>query len=365
MSILTDLFSTLDKRSLSGISEAAGVSEQSTARGMQTAIATVLGGMASKSDNPGFLRKMIDLAPSGGAFSWASLASGMTNPASPGMAAGKNILSSMFGGSESMISHVLGAGTGMQTGIISSMLAMCAPMVMGFLGKRVRDQGMNMDGLGNMLQREVPAIREVLPTGVSDLLWPRTTRETVVESPVVAQTVTRERSAAGWLVPLLLVAAIPGLIWLFSRTHRPTIEAQAPPPISSGTANRAIPEPVPETPKAIVPVSVDLYFDTGSARLRPESQARLNEFANTMAANSDARVTVSGYTDNVGNAESNLRLSQARADAVKSDLVAKGIAADRLTARGYGEDDPIADNATAEGRGRNRHVAVGMGEMKQ
>ena len=364
MSLLTDLFSTLDKRSLSGISEAAGVPEQSTSRGMQAAIATVLGGMASKSDNPSFLRKMVDLVPSGGSFSWANLASGITNPSSAGMTTGKSILSSMFGGSESMISHVLGAGTGLQPGITSSLLAMAAPMVMGFLGKRVRDQGLSMDGLGGQLQREIPAIRDVLPTGVSELLWPRTTttHETVVESPVVAQTVTRERSAAGWLVPLLLVAAIPGLIWMFSRTHRPVVETQAPPPIS-GTANRMI--PVPEAPTPVVAIeNVDLYFDTGSARLRPESRERLNEFAGAMAKNRDAKATVSGYTDNVGNAASNLKLSQERAEAVKSDLIAKGIAADRLTARGFGEDDPVADNSTAEGRGRNRHVSVGAGAMK-
>jgi outer membrane protein OmpA-like peptidoglycan-associated protein len=67
---------------------------------------------------------------------------------------------------------------------------------------------------------------------------------------------------------------------------------------------------------------------------------------------------VSGYTDNVGNPETNVRLSQQRADLVKSELVQMGIAADRLTAQGFGEEDPIADNSTAEGRDANRRVSL-------
>jgi K(+)-stimulated pyrophosphate-energized sodium pump len=107
---------------------------------------------------------------------------------------------------------------------------------------------------------------------------------------------------------------------------------------------------------------VNLYFETGSARLRPESKARLNEFAGALAANRDAHVMVNGYTDDHGNAASNIRLSQERANAVKADLVSKGIAADRMTVQGYGEESPVADNATAAGRGLNRHVSVGVGD---
>ena len=99
MSLLTDLFSTLDKRSLTGIGDALGEPEQTVSRGMQTGIATVLGGLASKSDNHTLLRRMLDLAPSGQA-SWTSLASGITDPNSAGMTTGKNMLSALFGGSK-------------------------------------------------------------------------------------------------------------------------------------------------------------------------------------------------------------------------------------------------------------------------
>jgi outer membrane protein OmpA-like peptidoglycan-associated protein len=124
-------------------------------------------------------------------------------------------------------------------------------------------------------------------------------------------------------------------------------------------ANRIIPEaPVP---RAAIPSGVDLYFDTASNRLRPESQARLNDFAVKIKGNPNVHVTVNGFTDNVGNPASNMRLSQARANAVTADLEHLGIARGDITAQGYGEDNPIADNSTADGRAMNRRVTVGVG----
>jgi outer membrane protein OmpA-like peptidoglycan-associated protein len=363
MSLLTDLFNTLDKRSLGGMADTLGESDQTVSRGMQSALGTVLGGMATKSDNPTFLRKMLDMVPSGmGDVSWPSLAGSVGDPNSPMMSAGKRMLSTLFGGSEGMITRALGTGTGMQPNVISSLLSMAAPMVMSFLGKRVHDEGMSMGGLGNLLQREVPAIRGVLPAGVTDLLWPRE-HETVAASPVVAQTVARERSPARWIVPLLILCGI-GLFWLFSHLRRPTIQTPA-----VGTANRAIPEgtanrAIPQTPQSttvVIPKNVNLYFETGSSRLRPESHAQLNAFAAALQKNPDAHVMISGYTDNHGNPASNLRLSQRRAEAVRGDLIHDGVSADRLNVQGFGAENPVADNTTTDGRQMNRRVFVAIG----
>jgi len=361
MSLLTDLFSMMDQRSIGSTAAALGESEHTVSRGMRSAIATVLGGMATKSDNPSLLRSLLDMVPAGaGAFSGPNLGAGVLDPNSPLITTGKSMLSTLFGSSEGAVSQALGAGTGLPSGAASSLLAMAAPVVMGFLGKRVRDQGLSMGGLGNLLQREIPAIREVLPAGVTDLLWPRVHQTAAAAaSPVVAQTVTREKSSMGWLLPLVLLCClVPGLIWLFSHGHR----VQTPTTTNSGTANRSIPEApvVPNpAPAASLPQNVNLYFDTGSARLRPDSLARLNDFANALAANGkNARVTVNGYTDSAGNAAANMRLSQARANMVKNDLIHDGISADRLTVNGYGQDNPAADNSTTEGKGRNRRVEI-------
>ena len=358
MSLLHALFSTLDQQSLSGIADALGQSDQqSVSQGMQSAIGTVLGGVANKSENPNFLRKILDLVPSGaGDVSWSTLSSSVADPNSPMMSAGKQMLSTIFGGAEGALARALGAGTGLQHGVTSSLMSMAAPMVLSFLQRQVRYGGLNMEGLGNLLQREIPSIRAVLPAGVTSLLWPEQ-REAMVASPAAVQTATARRSTAGWLIPLLLLALIPALFWLFGYKHKPV--AQIPPP-AAGIANRAAPE-VPTMPKSSLPGNMDLYFDTGLNRLRPDSYARLVEFAAALAKTPGARVIINGYTDNVGNATSNIRLSQERADAIKANLVSMGISADRLTAQGFGEENPIADNATAKGRELNRRVTVKIG----
>jgi outer membrane protein OmpA-like peptidoglycan-associated protein len=99
-------------------------------------------------------------------------------------------------------------------------------------------------------------------------------------------------------------------------------------------------------------------FATGKAELTDESRAILTNVAQSLVANPEVRVEVAGHTDNTGGRRTNMRLSQARADAVKDFLEANGVGADRITARGYGPDTPVASNRTAEGRAQNRRVEL-------
>ena len=106
-----------------------------------------------------------------------------------------------------------------------------------------------------------------------------------------------------------------------------------------------------------VKILEQVFFDTGLATIRPESYAVLDEVANVLLLNPQiTKVEVQGHTDNVGTDDTNLRLSQRRAQAVRDYLVAKGVKRSRLDAKGYGNTEPIADNATDEGRGQNRRV---------
>jgi outer membrane protein OmpA-like peptidoglycan-associated protein/tetratricopeptide (TPR) repeat protein len=100
----------------------------------------------------------------------------------------------------------------------------------------------------------------------------------------------------------------------------------------------------------------NIFFDTGKSVLRSESNAELDRLVKLMNDVPGLKVEISGHTDNVGSAKSNLTLSQARAQAVVSYLTKKGIAASRMTAKGYGQDAPIATNATADGRQQNRRT---------
>ncbi len=97
-------------------------------------------------------------------------------------------------------------------------------------------------------------------------------------------------------------------------------------------------------------------FVTGSANLTGASRTTLDRVVKVLAENTGVKAEVQGHTDNQGNAAANLALSTARAKAVVAYLVGKGIAADRLTARGYGQTKPVASNATPAGRAKNRRV---------
>ncbi len=99
-------------------------------------------------------------------------------------------------------------------------------------------------------------------------------------------------------------------------------------------------------------------FRTGKSVLLPESQVILDRVAESLAGNPDVRVEVGGHTDATGSRATNVRLSTARAEAVRQYLISKGVAGSRITAKGYASTRPIADNTSVEGRAANRRVEL-------
>lgn len=102
----------------------------------------------------------------------------------------------------------------------------------------------------------------------------------------------------------------------------------------------------------------DCNFETGKALLEPESYTVIDELVNYLKRKTDQRIEIGGHTDNVGSAASNKKLSEERANAVRSYIISRGIEADRVTAKGYGMSEPVADNKTEEGRAMNRRTEV-------
>ncbi len=103
-------------------------------------------------------------------------------------------------------------------------------------------------------------------------------------------------------------------------------------------------------------ITYGITFDVGKAVIKPESMGEISRIVQLMNENPSLKFSVEGHTDSTGNAASNQKLSEQRSQAIVAKLVEMGIAADRLTAVGKGQNSPLADNSTDEGRAKNRRV---------
>ena len=109
----------------------------------------------------------------------------------------------------------------------------------------------------------------------------------------------------------------------------------------------------------VITLSGSVLFPTNESTLLPGAIIKLNEVADALTkGNPDANIVIEGHTDSQGQRDHNMTLSQKRAESVKDQLVARGVAADRIKTVGIGPDRPIADNKTAEGRANNRRVEI-------
>jgi OOP family OmpA-OmpF porin len=107
-----------------------------------------------------------------------------------------------------------------------------------------------------------------------------------------------------------------------------------------------------------LPGPSNVYFDTAKSQLTPDSRQTFNNFVETLKAHPDAHIQLTGHTDNTGSPQANQALSLDRANSVKAMLVNDGISADRISTTGEGQDNPVASNDTADGRGQNRRTEL-------
>ena len=105
-------------------------------------------------------------------------------------------------------------------------------------------------------------------------------------------------------------------------------------------------------------IALDILFDTGKSTIKEESLPTISQIYELLNSNSTLKVSIEGHTDNVGTPESNKTLSDSRAKSVVASLVSKGIDKTRLSAVGWGQERPVADNRTEEGRAKNRRVEI-------
>ncbi len=154
---------------------------------------------------------------------------------------------------------------------------------------------------------------------------------------------------SSWTPAMAIEECDPGLV------KKPVVVA-APKPAPA-------PAPAPkESWKTVVSEKVmtieGTNFDTNSANLKPAADKKLGEVVDFAAQYKDSSLAVTGYTDSRGSDKLNQKLSAKRAESVKAYLVKKGVAAERITTKGEGAANPVGDNATKEGRAKNRRVEI-------
>ena len=157
-----------------------------------------------------------------------------------------------------------------------------------------------------------------------------------------------------------------GVNYYFDKPVAAPVVAPAVAPAPAAPAVKAVapaPAPAPsETWKTLLeerPVTIEgTHFDFDSAKLRPAANKVLSEVVEFAATYKDAQLDISGHTDSIGTNSYNQKLSERRAESVRAHLVKKGVAPSRIIAKGYGEEKPVADNKTKEGRAQNRRVEI-------
>jgi OOP family OmpA-OmpF porin len=423
MATLLDSLTSLATPAVGLIAQRLGESNAAVSRGLHASVASVLGGLATQTTDVRTAHRLFDLITSReNSTNVANDVTKLVDSTSPSATSklGTSLLSILFPGRVGSVGELISRAAGFKNPASgASLLGMAAPLVLGVLGKRARDTGMNLGGMTNMLAGERDSILAAAPAGLATLLDTGPAARASYKEPVGGM-LERERSPARsvvatptqsnrWLWPLLGVAALL-LIWLaVSRGRRPAVTALD---TAVSTGNVALDTAASGTSAALAtaggamsdvarelgafgkkrlpggselnipergieshliafiedksrPVNDTTWFNfdrlnfaTGSATILRESEEQLNNIASVLRAYPNVNVKIGGYTDSTGDASSNRRLSQQRADAVRQTLVGKGIDARRMKAEGYGSQHAVGNNATDEGRAKNRRIAL-------
>lgn len=295
---------------------------------------------------------------------------------------GGKILGMLFGdkatGLGEQVAHI--AELPGQSKGVSGLLALAAPAIFGLLKNQIIGGKLNQQGFSSLLASQAPILEKSLPAKIAEWLgWGSlasffggiggklTGGAAEVAKQVVSTGGSNDNKSGGglwkWLLPLLLAL---GAFLMFKSCGKPDDMPKPPPPAppaatAPAPAPAAAPAPAPAAAPAAAPTAsagatlLKVNFPTASAAIPEKDHAELDAFAADLKK-SGGKGEIAGHTDNVGNPKANVTLSDSRAKAVMAYLVKQGVAVASLTAKGYGDANPIGDNKTDAGKASNRRV---------
>lgn len=331
-------------------------------------------------------------------------------------------INSIFGktGQSNTLTNLISSFAGIKTSSAGTLFSMALPVILGLLGRHSEQNNVNAGGLTSLLSTQKNLAAGTIPAGFSLNTLSSTpaasSHASHSHSDHASDNGRKTGSFLGWLIPLILLALLAvGAYYMFSKgcgssdhkeavvteAHHEGAEANMPATtVSKGSLDSisgdfvynqgdiitiALPNNGGElkvgknsTEARLIEFLNDknqlidsakgnwfeftnVHFKTGSSELTAESAAQLENIAAISKAYTNAKFRFGGYTDSTGNAATNLALSQKRAEAVGAMVIKLGAPAGSFeSAKGFGKEWPIADNATAEGRAMNRRVAVNV-----
>jgi outer membrane protein OmpA-like peptidoglycan-associated protein len=398
--LLDQVSSEFGGDALNRIASTIGESPGKIKTALSEMLPALLGGLAGKAQTKEGAHELLDVIHRDhlDTEKYEHVADALKDPNAPGnlMSAGGPLLDTVLPGKSGAVSDLVASHAGINPDSSKSLMSMVLPLVLGLIGRRVGGGGES--GLTNLLGKpqaflqDAPgALAGVLGMGgAAGAAGAGVVRSAVSEFEGRGQQVatggpTRSRK---WLVPLLVLLGLVAVLgYLLSRITTtppaaPVVTRTVPAVPDLGVfIDRKLPSgmvlhiPTNGVENKLIAYIEDgtqpvnpgtwfqfdrLEFDTNAATLKAASQEQLRNIAEIMKAYPQVTVKFGGYTDNTGNAQQNLQLSGARATSAMNQVAANGVDASRMTAEGYGEAQPIADNATAEGRQRNRRVAINV-----
>jgi len=296
-----------------------------------------------------------------GAESLVNMATKQTTPSivsadSATLKEGDEVLSSIFGNNLSKTVSNLGVSTGMNTGSITKMMGMAAPLIMGFIGSKIKNEKMNANGLMNFLGQQKSALMAFMPSGFGG-----------VTGLGGIQSASTDRSV--WPKIVLAVLVLTGAVWLFNslRTKSTPSVMTTSAPVQNVATTSAVIQGIGSLQDFMNSSAGSgtlkrfrfekLLFKSGTASLVAGADVEINQIAFTMKTYPNSTARIEGFTDNTGPDSVNEGLSYKRAMAVKDGLVSQGINPGRLVAVGMVEKDPIATNEHVKGPALNRPIA--------
>ena len=356
-------------------SRALGQPAEKVQNGLRSVIPTFLMGLVNKGSSEEGAETIVNLAQKDGVDSLPMETLNDTHY----LVKGEDALRGIFGSDLKSVASNLGNSTGLGSGHITKMMGMMAPILMGVLGRKIKNENLNANGMMKFLGEQRKVLTGFIPSGVTGMSFKKPVTSYATTDGITPHYTSK---SAPWVFLALLALVIMGFIWWWSGLSNKISNA----PLRDASLVQNIERSISST--AVAPLISDLgelntflssgdeaelpkrfgfenlSFVSGTTSLNEGYQNEMDLITNSLNEYPSVTVRIIGYTDNSGDPAVNKLLSEARANAVKALLVEKGISPERIEVEGRGQEAPIASNMSEEGRALNRRIEFIVTNLK-